>query len=234
MNFLTEEDIRARNVLAGGTFYLQPGERLTPSAMEYAMQERITVTEDATGGAVSCPSLGSCSIKAEMTLLDAGVEVPKNHPSIVMRGKLDMLLAQVVLTQTQFDPKDRKPAFLKECLNDIHAWVLVTLQGEVTGQTVCATGMGGMDIPTLHLISQEPKKYLGLDHMAAHAAMGGNVALINWLRASVRETEVVAVNCSKNMDVLCSLNRLSSALYVLMLLTVAAEHGLDLATLRKA
>ncbi len=236
MNFLTEEDIRARQVQAGGTLVLQGGERLTPSATEFALQQRITVQQGAGGNeeATSCPSLGECSINAEMTLLDAGVEVPKSHPSIMMRGKLDTLLAQVVLTQTQFDPKDRKPAFLKECLADIQEWVLLTLQGEVTGQRVCAKGMGGMDIPTLYLISREPKKYLGIDHLAAQASMGGNVALLNWLRALVRETELVAVNCSKNMDVLCSLNRLSSALYVLMLLTVASEQGIDLATVRKA
>ncbi len=236
MNFLTEEDIRDRQVQIGGVLVLQQNERLTPSATEYALQQRITVTNSSGNAeaATSCPNLEPCSANTEMTLLEAGVEVPKNHPSIVMRGKLDTLLAQVVLTQTQFDPKDRKPAFLKECLADIHDWVLLTLQGEVTGQRVCAKGMGGMDVPTLYLISREPKKYLGLEHMAAHVSMGGNVAMVNWLRALVRETELIAVNCSKNMDVLCSLNRLSSALYVFMLLTIAAEQGLDLSTLRKA
>ncbi len=245
MNFLTEEDIRARNVHAGGNLVLGAGERLTPSATEYAMQQRISVTYGAaaptanTAGAAAPafdPECGStqCGISMEMTLLDKGVEVPKNHPSIVMRGKLDTLLSYVVLVQTQFDPKDRKPAFLKQCLNDLQEWVMLTLKGEVTGETVVPAGMGGMDVATLHVVSREPKKYLGLDHMAAHGSMGGNVALLNWLRALVRETELVAVNCSQNADVLCSLNRLSSAVYVLMLLTFAAEQGLDLATLRKA
>ncbi len=243
MNFLTEEDIRARNVHAGGTLILRTGERLTPSATEYAMQQRISVTygggpAQGTGDAAPAfdPQCGSaqCGVSMETTFLDKGVEVPKNHPSIVMRGKLDTLLSYVVLVQTQFDPKDRKPAFLKQCLSDLQEWVMLTLKGEVTGETVVPAGMGGMDVATLHVVSREPKKYLGLDHMAAHASMGGNVALLNWLRALVRETELVAVNCSQNADVLCSLNRLSSAVYVLMLLTFAAEQGLDLATLRKA
>ncbi len=235
MNFLTEEDIRSRQVQAGGVLVLQGHERLTPSATEFALQQRITVQQGAGGTeeATSCPHLEPCTVNTEMTLLEADVQVPKNHPSIIMRGKLDTLLAQIILTQTQFDPKDRKPVFLKECLADLQEWALLILQGEVTGQRVCAKGMGGMDIPTLYLISREPKKFLGIDHLVAHAAMGGNVALLNWLRALVRETEIVAVNCSKNMDVLCSLNRLSSAIYVLMLLTVAAEQGIDLATVRK-
>ncbi len=241
MNFLTEEDIRARNVGNGGTLVLQKGERLTPSATEYARAQHISVQDDNVGasaegnacGGVACATT-ACNPAQELTYIEDGVQVPKNHPAVTMRGKLDTLLAQLVLVQTQFDPKDRRPAFLKQCLQDLHTWVMLTLQGEVTGQSVCPEGMGGMDVPTLYVISREPKKYLGIDHLVAQGNMGGNVALLNWLRASVREVEVVGVSCSRNMDVLCSLNRLSSAVYVLMLLTFAAEQGIDLASVRKA
>ncbi len=258
MNFITEEDIRARNVNAGGVLVLAAGERLTPSAAEYASQNRIQVQEGACAAAsagcgceapapkaapaaaCAAPASGPACTKAsdaqchELTLLEQGVEVPKNHPAVIMRGKLDTLLSQIVLVQTQFDPKDRRPAFLKQCLVDLHAWVMLTLRGEMTGETVNAAGMGGMDVQTLHVVSREPQKYLGMDHVAAQGNMGGNVALLNWLRASVRETEVVAVSCSGNADVIASLNRLSSAVYVLMLLTYAAEQGIDLASVRKA
>ncbi len=261
MNFITEEDIRARNVNAGGVLVLAAGERLTPSAAEYVNQNRIQV-QNSQGACASTPSVdcgcgeapkavasvakggasapeASCTKASdaschELTFLEQGVQVPKNHPAVMMRGKLDSLLAQIVLVQTQFDPKDRRPAFLKQCLEDLHAWVMLTLRGEMTGETVSPKGMGGMDVATLHVISREPKKYLGLEHMAAHGSMGGNVGLLNWLRASVREVEVVAVSCSRNADVLASLNRLSSALYVLMLLTYAAEQGIDLAKVGKA
>lgn len=243
MNFLTEDDIRSRNLAAGGVLTLAPGERLTPSAAEYAAQQRLRVEQ---GGSVpaaacseaegGCPAAQACECEdsQELTYLDKTTRVPKNHPSIVMRGRLDSLLAHLVLVQTQFDPKDRQPAFLKQCLADLHAWVMLTLKGEITGEAVCPQGMGGMDPETLRLISREPAKYLGLEHFAAEAALGGNVALLNWLRASVRETEVAAVSCSGNLDVICSLNRLSSAVYVLMLLTLAVERGLDLGKLRKA
>ncbi len=259
MNFITEEDIRARNVEAGGVLTLGADERLTPSATEYARQNRIQVQEQGvcapaavcvaapsaccdapkTESAPQPESAPTCTAASdaschELTFLEQGVQVPKNHPAVIMRGKLDTLLAQIVLVQTQFDPKDRRPAFLKQCLDDLHAWVMVTLRGEMTGETVSPAGMGGMDVQTLHVISREPKKYLGVEHMAAHGSMGGNVGLLNWLRASVREVEVVAVSCSRNADVLASLNRLSSAVYVLMLLTFAAEQGIDLASVRKA
>ncbi len=258
MNFITEEDIRARNVNAGGILVLAKGERLTPSANEYAQQNRIqvqeqgvapaaascgceapTVSKPACTAAPAAPQAQACTPASdaschELTFLEQGVQVPKNHPAVIMRGKLDTLIAQIVLVQTQFDPKDRRPAFLKQCLDDLHTWVMLTLRGEMTGETVSPAGMGGMDVQTLHVVSREPKKYLGIDHMAAHGSMGGNVGLLNWLRASVREVEVVAVSCSTNADVLASLNRLSSAIYVLMLLTFAAEQGIDLAKVGKA
>ena len=243
MNFITEEDIRARNVQAGGIIVLGVGERLTPSATEYASQNRMQVQNgnacNVTTTGEGLTDVGTCTVASdatchELTYLEQGVQVPKNHPAVVMRGKLDTLLAHIVLVQTQFDPKDRRPAFLKQCLDDLHAWTMLTLRGEMTGETVVPKGMGGMDVDTLYVISREPQKYLGVEHLAAQGVMGGNVALLNWLRAVVRETELVAVSCSRNMDVLAALNRLSSAIYVLMLLTFAAEQGIDLASVRKA
>lgn len=241
MNFLTEDDIRSRNLEAGGVLSLAPGERLTPSAVEYASQMRLRVEHGGRSALTAADAPGdsaaegcSCEQSQELTYLDNTSLVPKNHPSIIMRGKLDTLLSHIVLVQTQFDPKGKKPPFLRQCLAELHSWVMLTLKGEITGEAVCPVGMGGMDVPTLHLISRDPKKYFGLEHFAADADMGGNVALLNWLRATVRETEVAAVSCSGNMDVICALNRLSSAVYVLMLLTMAVESGIDLSTLKKA
>ena len=236
MNFLTENDIRSRNLAAGGAILLAADERLTPSAAEYAAQLRLRVEQ---GSAVSCAPENSaaeaceCGPSQEFTWLNASTQVPKNHQSIIMRGRLDTLMAQIVLVQTQFDPKNKKPAFLKQCLADLYAWAMLTMKGEITGESVSPKGMGGMDVDTLHLVSRDPKKNLGVEHIVADASMGGNMALLNWLRASVREIEIAAVTCSGNMDVICSLNRLSSAVYVLMLLTAAAESGLDLAKPRK-
>ena len=60
-------------------------------------------------------------------------------------------------------------------------------------------------------------------------ALGPNVALLNWLRAQAREVGVAYVQVGmEREDILASLNRLSSAIYVLMLLTVVAESGRDI------
>jgi len=168
-----------------------------------------------------------------MTWLNADTQVPKTSGNIIFRGKMDSLLASVMLVQTQFDPKSKLPALLKECLLDVKNWVMQVLAAEMSGQAPEITGMAGMDIQTLHAVSRNPAKYLGMEHCMAHEAQGGNVALINWLRALVRETEIAALQILPGESpVCCALNRLSSALYVLMLLTMAAQAGKDLAKLK--
>jgi len=248
MLFLTEDDVRARCSQPGSTLALGPTERLTPSAAEYASTLRITVTGGGasvgvpTGGsdAPAKPAAHACVAPAKggsnscaMTWLNADTQVPKTCGGIIFRGKMDTLLASVMLVQTQFDPKDRLPALLKECLLDVKNWVMQILAAEMSGTTPEITGMAGMDMETLHAVSRNPSKYLGMEHCMAHEAQGGNVALINWLRALVRETEIAALrNLPGDCPACCALNRLSSALYVLMLLTMAAQAGKDLSKLK--
>ena len=244
MLFLTEDDVRARCPQPGSTLTIGPGERLTPSAAEYASTLRITVIG---GGVPSVPAGGSSGPcvapppapgggrggSCAMTWLNADTQVPKTSGNIIFRGKMDSLLASVMLVQTQFDPKSKLPALLKECLLDVKNWVMQVLAAEMSGQAPEVTGMAGMDIQTLHAVSRNPAKYLGMEHCMAHEAQGGNVALINWLRALVRETEIAALQILPGESpVCCALNRLSSALYVLMLLTMAAQAGKDLAKLK--
>ncbi len=258
MIFLTEEDIRARNVAPGGALSLSPNERLTPAASEFAASMRLNVVipgQGGTGGFApigtpsaatgstepACrPDSGNCSVaeasatpsvvcpETGMTMLDAATRVPKSHPRIELRGKLDSLLAISVLAQTQFDPKNRLPGFLKECLAEISGWIMRVLEAEVSGGILPACAMGGMDAETLREFSRDPARLAGLEPFCPNAALGGNVALLNWLRAQAREAEVAAVRSGlKRDDILNSLNRLSSAVYVLMLLTMAAEKGVN-------
>jgi len=239
MLFLTEDDVRTRCPQPGSTLTLGPGERLTPSATEYASTLRITVIGGASTGPVGSVG-GSCPAPAPargdscaMTWLNADTQVPKTYGAIIFRGKMDTLLASTMLVQTQFDPKDRLPALLKECLLDVKNWVMQILAAEMSGTVPEIAGMAGMDMETLHAVSRNPTKYLGMEHCMTHESQGGNVALVNWLRALVRETEIAALrNLPGESPVCCALNRLSSALYVLMLLTMAAQAGKDLAKLK--
>jgi ethanolamine utilization cobalamin adenosyltransferase len=240
MIFLTEDDMRQRSIAEGGELVLSASEKLTPSAMGYIRERRIRVTVDGAG-----PGGGEkpCEIPAEgtrtdenrsdaeragqgLTHLDAVNMVAKTHPRIEARGKLDNLMAEIVLTQTLFDPKAKLPPLLKGCLADLKEWVFQTLAAEISGSILPGQSMAGMNPETLRAVSRNPRRYLGLDHLTPDAALGMNIAFLNRLRTQVRETELAVAKAALcRNDIQESLNRLSGAVYVLMLLTRLAESG---------
>lgn len=236
MIFLTEDDIRQRAVARGGELTLSVTERLTPSALEYVREQRIRVVEGAAAQNAGEPAAGmrEDSAGAQMrdrglTHLDAANMVPKTHPRIEARGKLDSLMAEVVLVQTQFDPGNKLPGMLKDCLADVKEWIFQSLAAEVSGSILPPQSMGGMNMTVLRAVSRNPRRYLHTDHLMPDAALGMNIALLNRLRALARETELAAARAALcRTDIQESLNRLSSAVYVLMLLTHLAESGADI------
>ena len=251
MIFLTEEDVRQRCELGqGGEFCLQAGERLTPAATEL-LRSRIcrvilpgqcTVEAPAADkapenpepapaveAAPAAPAAPADSSFPDGTYLDADTVVSKSHPRIFLRGKLDTLISSTVLVQTGFDGNNKLPAVLKNGLADVNVWLWQILQAEVSGEALPEQALCGMNAEALRLVSHDPMTYLGQGHLVPDVALGPNVALLNWLRAQVREVEVAYVQVGMDReDLLTSLNRLSSAIYVLMLLTVVAESGRDI------
>lgn len=258
--FITETQLRQDFSLAHGSEVRLPaGSKLTPSAAQLLSERkiriktidregRVFITEDDSKESSAQrvhPLTGSnlrpantCALchshvekKTELlTLLDNVNLVPKTHPRISLRGKLDTLIAQCVLVQTQFDDADYP--VLRKSLADLRSYMGNILRCEVTGDELPPISMGEMDDETLHAVSHQPLKYLGHDHILPEAAQGKRVALLNLLRALAREVELEAArtfatvdyNLSRG-DILEGLNRLSSAIYVLMIMTLVAETG---------
>ena len=232
MIFLTEEDVRQRCELGqGGEFRLQAGERLTPAATELLRSRncRVLLPGQCTVEAAPAAPAAEQASFPDGTYLDANTVVSKSHPRIFLRGKLDTLISSTVLVQTGFDGNNKLPAVLRNGLSDINVWLWQILQAEVSGEAVPAQSLCGMNAEAIRLVSHDPMKYLGQGHIVPDVALGPNVALLNWLRAQAREVEVAYVQVGmEREDILASLNRLSSAIYVLMLLTVVAESGRDI------
>ena len=166
-----------------------------------------------------------------LTHLDAHNLVSKNDPRLKLRGKLDSAIAHAVLVQTEFDPQGRHP-MLAHWLADIRSGLGNALKAEVTGETMPATAMGDLDHEAIHAISHNPLKYLGHDHLVPELEQGVRVARLNLLRAQIREAELYAADVYigrdftvARPDIMQGLNRLSSAVYVLMLLTYLADQG---------
>lgn len=175
---------------------------------------------------VTAPAPVHGALPQGTTYLDAETVVNKSHPRIMLRGKIDSLIAACVVVQTQFDMRKSLPELVILGLADTNTCLWYLLQTEITASPMPSIRVCDMDADTLRTVSLNPKHYLGIDHIVPSGSLGPNVALLNWLRTLIREVEVVCTEVSPDRtDMLEGLNRLSTAVYVLMLLVVLAESG---------
>ncbi|HOT96108.1 MAG TPA: ethanolamine utilization cob(I)yrinic acid a,c-diamide adenosyltransferase EutT [bacterium] len=256
---ITEELLRTAFALAeGGEIHLPYGSELTPAARQLLSERHIVVRYIDNQGRVFAgaapdqplvrlnPLTGRSAAQEKrdpsthkqneadaelITHLDAHTLVAKTHPRIVLRGKLDTLIAFTVLAQSDFDPEKRFP-WLHPYLAELRSRMGTLLKSEVTGETLAPPGLAGIDAEQLQALSHYPLRYLGHDHIVPEESQGRNVARLNVLRALCREVEIAIVQAFTGPDgtmirpdLLTAANRLSSGLYVLMLLTVLAEKG---------
>lgn len=185
-------------------------------------------------------SLGDCMLchqaletKPEtLTHLDFHHLVSKNDPRLRFRGKLDSVIAWAVLIQAQMQQEGFAHSQLLHYLSDVRSALGNVLKAEATGSEMVNISLGQLDEKGIHAISHHPLKYLGHDHLLPEASQGVNVARLNVLRAHIREAELEAADIYitrdfnvTRPDIMAGLNRLSSAVYVLMLLTYLAQIG---------
>ncbi|AKH19496.1 ethanolamine utilization cob(I)yrinic acid a,c-diamide adenosyltransferase EutT [Sedimenticola thiotaurini] len=226
---LAERKIRIRYLDEAGRVYLDKNKQ--------DRGEQLVQVHPLTGGnhrpANSCAVCNShVDKKGELlTLLDCDRLVPKTHPRISLRGKLDTLIAQTIDVQTRFDPEHKYP-LLHKLLADLRSYMGDVLRSEVTGEQLQPLQMGSLDEEALHQVSHQPLKFLGHDHLLPDASYGANAAMLNLLRALSREVELEACRVYvtdeftlSREDIVQGLNRLSSALYVLSIMTVVSESG---------
>ncbi len=260
--FITELWLRDNFSLGHGTELNLPREsKLTPSAHQLLQERRIKVKFVDDEGRVYLPAKDDGNVSSEqpvhpltggtkrpdnecslcgqhienkpdtMTHLDKDTLVPKNNSRLKLRGKLDTIISYTVLLQNEFDPDDKYPV-LNRYLADIRSYLGNILKAEVTGEELPPVSIGDMDEEVIHAISHNPLKYLGHDHIVPCKEHGVRVARLNYLRALVREAEVIAADLFidelfrvSRQDLMKGLNRSSSAIYVLMMMTLMAEKG---------
>lgn len=155
-----------------------------------------------------------------MTQLRGNLLVTKTHPQILLRGKLDTLAALFLQTQIMAQ-REELPLLAKE-LEELLQFVYQLLSAEVTEKPLTEIKLLGLDGSRLREASHEVKKYFGIEHPTPDASMGALFAQLNYLRTQVRETELAANGaflkdgvCTRP-DLIKGLNRLSSAVYILM------------------
>ena len=163
---------------------------------------------------------GTTPVKPEhMTSLDGAALVAKTHPRMELRGRLDGLIASVI--ELQILAEERDAGALVVQLEEIREELRHVIAAEVGGIPCRDLRLWGLSSDELHERSHHPARYFSLGHILPHHTMGKLAAALNKLRAEVRGVELAACRAFEipegtgRPDIVKTLNRLSSALYIL-------------------
>ena len=207
----------------------QPLCRLTPAARQYLMDLRL-YRHPAPARSFPAAPAGGARKPEHMTNLNAKQLVLKNHPRIILRGKIDTFQAKTLEVQILADELGhRNMVNMLGEVNDYARKILVAdLMDKPLDDSITLIGLNEQE---LRFVSQHPTQYFGVGHIAPSYKMGKLAVELNLLRAMSREVELAAINAFadgevkiERKDILRALNRLSSALYI-MYLEVLAEGG---------
>lgn len=156
--------------------------------------------------------------------------VIKNHPLIHLRGQLDSLEAQILLlaVQTQREGRLRLAKDLEELL----LYARAIMKAEVTEQTFVMRNLLGMDAAMLRQVSHNPQTYFSQGHILPSLQISRIGANLNALRTKVREVELAAADAflkpngsCERPDLILALNRMSSAVYIMMFYDIEGRYG---------
>lgn len=166
-----------------------------------------------------------------MTQLAGNMLVPKDHPRILFRGRLDSLQAAVVMAQAEL-VQMREPEDLLADLQDILTGLMELMRCDVLDEPFTRNTIIGLTHAQLREHSHNPMKFYKIKAMVLpDYTFGKAYAILNWLRAAVRETETAAVQAFHDgtrydrMDIIQELNRMSSAMHIVMCKYMAGEYA---------
>jgi len=217
-----EEAVRnnIRNREGKRVFYLGKGDQLTSSARDWLSRERIPIlpASQAKPEIYRLLSGGFAEDKPEhMTHLNAEFLVPKTHPRIRFRGKMDTLEAELILCQLE-DPELAGP------VAEVLALARQILRCDVLEEELTWDRLCGLTEGEQRCRSHFPQEYYGQPHFMPAASDGMAIARLNRARTAAREAELSAVEAFSDRegrptrpDILKALNRMSSMLYILMI-----------------
>ena len=217
-----EQAVRAniRNRDGKRVYYLGKGDQLTSTARDFLRRERIEILP----GSQARPeryrllSGGYAEEKPEhMTHLNGEVLVPKTHPRIRFRGKMDTLEAELILCQLV-------PGAPEGALGGILDLSRKILRCDVLEEPLRQDTLCGLTQAEQRERSHMPQDYYGQPHFMPQASDGPVIAGLNRARCFAREAELAAVEAFSNRegnllreDIPKALNRMSSMLYLLMI-----------------
>ena len=156
-------------------------------------------------------------------LFDNQSLVPKTHPAIRFRGKLDLFQAYVI-DAAVCAHQEGMPDVAAD-LQDVLVWLRKVMAAEVMGRPMPVLTIGGFDAEELHRMSHHTLRFLNVGWVLPDPSMGPTLSRLNLVRAYCREVEMEAterfadpghLSLPDRDALLHGLNRLSNALYVLV------------------
>lgn len=157
-----------------------------------------------------------------MTHLFGNTLVPKDHKRIFFRGKLDSLETLFVLNQTILLEMGESQKLIDD-LQDILVSLREMMRCDVMNEPFRRELIIGLNHAELREHSHNPMKFYKIKQMVLpDYTLGKAYALLNQLRAAVRETEVAAATAFHEgreytrEDIIEELNRMSSAMHIVM------------------
>ncbi|HSY38074.1 MAG TPA: ethanolamine utilization microcompartment protein EutL [Polyangia bacterium] len=159
--------------------------------------------------------------------------VPKTHPRIVARGKLDLLQSALLDAQVVADA-DGARALVGE-LGEVLELARALVGAEVTDRAVPPPTLWGMTADQIRDATHHTRELYGVPFMYPDVRQGPVVAKLSLARAIAREAEVAALLAFPpggslstatpgRPDLTHALNRISSALYLLAVRYVAGQY----------
>lgn len=225
----SEKEVREnlRNREGKRVFYLGARDQLTSSARDYLTRERIEIlpASQAAPERYRLLSGGFMEGKPEhMTHLNAQVLVPKTHPRIAFRGKLDSLEAELLLCGQDFP-------HLEKDLGEVLELARRIIRCDVLEEPLPDGKLCGLTEEELHKRSHFPQDFYGQPHFMPGIKDSREVLRLNRLRCAVREAEISAAaafvtpeGSVTRPDILRAMNRMSSMVYILMIREKAAAE----------
>jgi len=152
-----------------------------------------------------------------MTHLNAEILVPKTHPRIAFRGKMDNLEAELILCQMASDS-------LAAPVGEILTLARRIIRCDVLEEPLPDDRLCGLTQEEQRRRSHFPQDYYGQPHFMPSSEDGPVIARLNRTRCAAREAELAAAEAFSDRegnptrpDLLRALNRMSSMLYILMI-----------------
>lgn len=253
MKVITEAILRNELRNSEPEYYCIPeGKILSPAAREYLQQRKIKITKElpkpenseAEGAATKAPPPAEQKARyvdfetgafyfekpEQMTQLHGNFLVNKDHPRILFRGKLDSLQSLIVLNQAIISEKTKSRRLIDD-LSGILAILREMMRCDVLDEEFKNDTILGLTHAQLRERSHDPMKFYSIKQMLLpDYSMGIEYALLNQIRTAVRETEVAAVGAFRTgakfirPDIIQELNRLSSAMHIMMCMYLAGEY----------